>query len=209
MKQPQTRALFSYWNRLRQARAMPERCDIDPAAIRSVLADTFILEVDPFQTYPMRLAGARLNALFLRELKGTLFVDLWRLPGDAHEMAQLLRSVCDDSLGAVVGLTGAPAEGPEVELEMLVLPLRHYGRTHARLLGALVPTRLQSWSGLAPMRLNAMTALRVLTQRDMMAIALHIEPDQPHLLPSGRPALRLLQGGRSISAIAAQPSLQT
>ena len=37
--------LYSYWDALRGARSAPERNDIEPGAIRGVLADTFILEI--------------------------------------------------------------------------------------------------------------------------------------------------------------------
>src|SRR5208283_5828282 len=61
-----SRELHSYWNLLRGARSAPERSQIDPGAIRGVLADTFILEGNAQKRYPIRIAGARTNALFLR-----------------------------------------------------------------------------------------------------------------------------------------------
>lgn len=203
MKQPQTRALFDYWNGLRGARAMPERCDIDPAAIRHVLTDTFVLEVDASRNFPMRLAGGRLQALFLRPLKGTAFLDLWQHPADVREIRQLLRSVCEDTVGAVAGLTGAPDEGAQIDLELLLLPLRHYGRTHSRLIGCMTPFHLESWSGLSPMRLHSLSSLRVLTQADMRERA-PVAPAAPPRVT--RPRLRLLQGGLTNTAGQAQPS---
>src|SRR5438309_12072410 len=77
MRQAATRELFAYWDRLRKGRAAPERAEIDPAAIRNVLADTFLLEIDPGCTFPIRLSGTRLNALWLSEQKGRSFLDLW------------------------------------------------------------------------------------------------------------------------------------
>ena len=46
MKQDGSLALFHYWNRLRQDRPAPRRTDIEPADIKSLLGDTFILERD-------------------------------------------------------------------------------------------------------------------------------------------------------------------
>src|SRR3954454_9451040 len=43
MKHASIRELFAYWNLRRGARLAPDRSDIDPAVIRGVLADTFIL----------------------------------------------------------------------------------------------------------------------------------------------------------------------
>ena len=46
MKHAATRDLYCYWDSLRGARTAPERVDIDPGAIRRILGDTFIVEVD-------------------------------------------------------------------------------------------------------------------------------------------------------------------
>ena len=70
--------LYAYWNRLRGARSAPERNDVDPGAIRGVLADTFVLDFDASCGFPFRIAGSRANALFLKELRGFSFLDLWR-----------------------------------------------------------------------------------------------------------------------------------
>ena len=42
MKHPSNRELFDYWNERRGERLAPERADIEPAAIRHVLGDTFV-----------------------------------------------------------------------------------------------------------------------------------------------------------------------
>jgi hypothetical protein len=99
MKQAVTRKLFSYWNNLRAERAAPERADIDPAAIRALLRDTFILEVDPGRNLPVRVAGARVSALFNRELKGQSFVELYR-EDDRECLSAIVESVLDDQRGA-------------------------------------------------------------------------------------------------------------
>ena len=46
MKQNGSINLFQYWNRLRNGRPAPKRTEIEPADIKSLLADTFILEKD-------------------------------------------------------------------------------------------------------------------------------------------------------------------
>src|SRR6202046_4887894 len=65
--------LYAYWNRLRGARSAPERNDVDPGAIRGVLADTFVLDFDEKLGFPFRIAGARGTAIFLKELRGLPF----------------------------------------------------------------------------------------------------------------------------------------
>jgi hypothetical protein len=55
-------ALFQYWDRLRAGRLAPKRTEIEPADIKTLLADTFILEKDARGEAVFRLAGTRLCA---------------------------------------------------------------------------------------------------------------------------------------------------
>src|SRR5262249_22785166 len=71
-------ALFQYWNRLRAGRPAPKRTEIEPADIKSLLADTYILEKDARGEAVFRLAGTRLCATYGRELKGFTFASLWK-----------------------------------------------------------------------------------------------------------------------------------
>ena len=164
MKHPVSRELFAYWDELRGARAAPERADIDPAAIRSILADTFVLEVmdgtgGADRDFPVRLSGTRLNAFFLNELKGKSLLSLWQ-PECRGAIEDVLACVLDDRAPMVAGIKAAPRDTPPVDLEMLLLPLRHHGRTHARILGSLAPSRVPSWLGLLPVEQLTLTSFR-------------------------------------------------
>jgi hypothetical protein len=77
MKHPSNRELFNYWNERRGERLAPERADIEPAAIRHVLGDTFVTEMSGSENHLFRIAGTRLCALFGRELKAESFLKLW------------------------------------------------------------------------------------------------------------------------------------
>jgi hypothetical protein len=90
MRHSVSRELYAYWNSLRGARAAPDRSDIDPAAIRHVLADSFIVEVEQACVFPIRLCGTRLNALWLSDQKGKSFLDLWRAEDRRNVAAALL-----------------------------------------------------------------------------------------------------------------------
>ena len=140
MKLAASQQLFAYWNELRGARSAPERNDIDPGAIRGILADTFILEFDAGRAFPMRIVGTRTNALFLRELRGAPFLDLWR-EGDRQETRAILASVADEAQPFLIGAAGTPLGFAPVDIEMLLLPLRHHGDTHSRILGCCAPKR--------------------------------------------------------------------
>lgn len=64
MKHATTREVFEYWNRRRGRRRVPARSNIDPADIRHVLGDTFLLTADFAGDIRFRLAGTRICALF-------------------------------------------------------------------------------------------------------------------------------------------------
>ena len=161
MKQVTTRELFAYWDEIRGDRLAPERADIDPAGIRGLLGHAFVLEVDSAGRFPFRLSGTRINALFLRELRGSSFIDLWR-SSERAELAKLLFSVLDDTAPAVVGAATAPPGHLAIDLELLLLPLRHHGKTHARILGSLAPAVQSSWFGLIAAEPLALRSIRIL-----------------------------------------------
>jgi len=153
--------LFEYWSELRGARVAPERNDIDPGAIRGVLADTFILEFDPRARYPLRISGSRTAALFLRELRGAPFLDIWRRD-DRAELGEILLSVANETQPFLLGATGGPAGLPSIDIEVLLLPLRHHGATHARILGSCAPHVAPEWLGLLGINALALASLRAL-----------------------------------------------
>lgn len=165
MKHASSRMIFSYWDALRGERAAPERGEIEPGEIRHVLADTFILEIDRDGVAVFRLAGTRICALFGRELKGRTLASLWADPASpeaGREARRAVGIVTDETAGTLLGLTGTTAEGSTVDLELLLLPLRHRGRTHARLLGALSPVIVPPWLGFETVARLTTTSMRVI-----------------------------------------------
>ncbi len=149
MKHPSTRALHAYWNQKRGHRAAPDRADIDPAAIRHALGDTFMLAADFVDELRFRLAGTRVCALFCREIKGEAFAELWS--EDSRERIEaLLAIVNDEMLGAVAGVIAHTADGTDTDLEILLLPLAHVGHARIRALGMLAPVVPPYWLGERP-----------------------------------------------------------
>jgi hypothetical protein len=161
MKLAVTMELYSYWNRLRRARGAPERNDVDPGAIRGVLADTFVLEFDDRRGFPFRIAGSRVNALFLKELRGLPFLELWR-EADRKEMNSVLNRVADEAQPFLIGAEARPAGLGSVEIEAILLPLRHHGLTRSRLLGGFGMSAAPDWTGLVGAGPIALTSLRAL-----------------------------------------------
>lgn len=150
MKHESTRALFDYWNERRGTRPAPERADIDPAAIRHALGDTFMLAADFVDQLRFRLAGTRVCALFCREIKGEEFNSLWD-EKSRKMIDDLLVVVNNESIGAVAGLIGRTADGAELDLEFLLLPLAHTGHARIRAMGVLVPIVPPYWLGEKPL----------------------------------------------------------
>ena len=174
MKHSSTRDLYGYWNRRRGTRMAPERADIDPTAIPRVLADTFMLGLDNSGDLIFRLAGTRVCALFCRELKGETFSALFGR--DSHgQVCDLLAAVCDEPVATVAGVTAYLGDGTSAELELLMLPLRHHGRTDTRILGVLAPVTPPYWLGAIPVASLSLGALRYIEPADA--------PDTPSPLP--------------------------
>jgi hypothetical protein len=182
MKLASSRELFDYWTRLRGARSAPERSEIDPVAIRGVLADTFILEVNRFAGYPFRVAGGRTSSLFQRELRGRPFLDIWQA-SSRDEIAEMLAFVSDDASPAIGGALAKASGFQALELEILLLPLRHHGATHARILGLCSPASSPNWLGLAPIAPMALQSMRVLhsTRGQGLSVQASNAPSQPQL----------------------------
>jgi hypothetical protein len=161
MRQGATQELFAYWDRLRNGRAAPERAEIDPAAIRHVLADTFLIEIDPTCTFPIRLSGTRLNALWLSEQKGRSFLDLWA-DDERRGIAALILTVIDGVNPVIAGVSVAPLGRTPMNMELLLLPLRHNGKTHARVLGCITPSAHEAWFGLIAAEKLRLKSMRVI-----------------------------------------------
>ena len=166
MRHKAVKELFLYWNDLRGERTAPERNEMDPNAIRHILADTFQLDIDTERKFPFRLAGTRVNALFGAEQKGRSFLDLWR-PEEAHNIATVLLTVADGACPVIAGAAASAKGENEVALELLFLPIRHYGKTHARILGIVAPLKTPAWIGALPIGQINLRSLRVVESAEM------------------------------------------
>ncbi|MBG0802382.1 PAS domain-containing protein [Methylocystis sp. H4A] len=156
-----TRDLHDYWGRLKGERAAPDRAEIDPVAIRHMLPDIFIIEVDPERGLPIRLCGARVNALWQREQKGRLFLEWWRAQRQ-EEVAEAIRGVIDAQTPLVAQARTALGAS---EFELLLLPLRHFGRSCSRVLGSLAPAQRLDWVGIRPVGRLDLVAARMLEDK--------------------------------------------
>jgi hypothetical protein len=194
MKHASSRQVFEYWNQRRGDRVAPDRADIEPGPIRRALGDTFILGEDAQGAYRFRLSGTRSCALFCRELKDADFLTLWD-EAERPKMLQHVTAAVEDSAGFVAGAVGRTGAGATVDLELLVLPLRHRKQTRSRVLGVLAPLEPPFWLGLTPIEAISCGGIRYLGPDSRRIVA-------PRLVPGGDNAdryrgLTIYDGGRS------------
>lgn len=195
MKHRSSQTLFDHWRDRRAGRPLPERSEIDPGSIRTALGDTFILTFNVLTHHPFRLAGTRVCALFGRELKGFGFGDLWAA-ADREQARALVRAAADDSAAVIAGATGRTIEGLSVDLEMLLLPLRHCGQTHLRMIGALAPLVPPFWLGTSPVVTLQLGEHRFLGHIEGAA-APPLAPVPPQPAVRQRHGLTVYDGGQS------------
>ncbi len=205
MKHPATTELFRYWDALRGERSAPERNDIDPGAIRTILADTFMLEFDSERRFPFRLAGTRVNALFDAEQKGTSFLELWTA-AERRNLLGVLLGVANGPCPTLIGAGAAPAGHEALPFELLLLPMRHHGKTHSRILGLISPIGRPAWLGLLPVGPLKLTTLRTLDRQEQARpreVAATPQRLAARMRTVGRrpletrPTLRVIEGGRA------------
>ena len=175
MKQDGSIALFQYWNRLRDGRPAPKRTEIEPSDIKTLLADTFILEKDTRGEAIFRLAGTRLCAIYGRELKGFSFPSLWR-EKDQRLVARLVHGVFEAKAVVVVAFEGMSKNRRSNAFEMVILPLDG-GVENPRCLGAMSSGQKPFWLGADPIVEAQVESVRV------------IDPDREPMFLNNRPAI--------------------
>lgn len=211
MKHAVTRTLYDYWSRLRAGRTAPARYEIEPGDIRQILGDTFILEASDRQTYRFRLAGTRLCAAYCRELKGRNLLDLW-IGKDREAIACLLAAIVEDGAAAIVGLEAQNERGQSMPVEIMMLPLKHEGPHHTRILGCYAPLDQPYWMGLHPVVRQPIQSLRLIwpderpsfiRRGDDVDDTPFVEPPAIHRVVAQNAAdgrrvghLRVIEGGR-------------
>src|SRR6202023_1657095 len=164
MKHPSNREFFAYWDEKRGSARAPDRSDIEPAAVRDLLGDIFVLSYDAAAGYPFRVASTRVCALLGCDLKDRSFSALFE-PRGRGEIEDIIAVVAEEMQAAVAGSTATSEDGSPANRESLLLLSN--ARAHAPLsvTGLLAPSeseprvlrdlKLSSWRylGYPPQRL--------------------------------------------------------
>lgn len=175
MKQDGSVALFHYWNRLRDGRPAPKRTEIEPADIKGLLSDTFILECDTRGEAVFRLAGTRLCAIYGRELKGFSFPSMWR-SNDQRMIGRLAQNVFSGDAVVVIAYDGLSQNGRSVGFELLLLPLDG-GQDNRRALGIISAVERPYWLGADAINDAVVESVRV------------VDPEREPMFLKNRPAV--------------------
>lgn len=190
MKQEGTIALFQYWNRLRDGRPAPRRTEVEPADIKTLLSDTFILEKDTRGEAVFRLAGTRLCATYGRELKGFSFPSLWR-EKDNRLISRLAHGVFESKTLVVIAFVATSRGGRSNAFEMLLLPLDG-GQENPRCLGIMSAVSRPFWLGADPIITADIESVRVVDpEREPMFLKNRPAIDVPALSPRELPPREL------------------
>ncbi|WP_407155256.1 PAS domain-containing protein [Bradyrhizobium sp. STM 3557] len=138
MKHPSNRDFFAYWDERRGYGRAPDRSDIEPAAVRELLGDIFVLSCDVEAGFPLRMAGTRLCALLGGDVKNQSFPAQFA-PQSRGEIEEIVTIVCEEMLPAVAGIRAPSPAGSTAHFELLLLPFNARAHEPISLTGLLAP----------------------------------------------------------------------
>ena len=183
MKHKNSHLLVGYWSRLRKGRSVPDQTDIDPRAIKRLLAYTFILDSENPARPLYRLAGTGLCERFGFELKGTSFLGHWESQSGLA-LSPLLRQALKVRQPVCLTSIAATADSGMVELETVLTPVSFNGGEPIRFFGMV-----QMLSDPAPL-LGRSIAYQRLIGSQMIQEGEPLPQFDQNLLPPPPPSLR-------------------
>jgi hypothetical protein len=194
MRQLATKSLYQHWHDMCRGSIIPDRNDLDPAQIGHLLRDIFILGADHHGNWRYRVAGTRLTSLAGRELRDETF-DTWWSNDDRKDTSRLLSGVSSDNVPVVLGLKARGHDDQNYEIEGLLLPLRHGGRSGLRMIGGFFPAQTTANRlGLKIIDLKILS-LRTIDPSKPPLQAFGVEPDNLDMIMARRTSFRVIDGG--------------
>jgi len=160
MRFENSKKLYSYWLNLKGQRKAPDRSEIEPSDIRTLLGDTFILEINHEAKYIIyRLAGTRLCSAFGKEIKGMGYLVPWQ-EEDSYKVLQTINNVYNDFVPSVISHLGLTEQRRFMEYETLLLPLMPLKDGTTRILGISSPKKEAFWIGSEPIVTHNLRSIR-------------------------------------------------
>jgi hypothetical protein len=194
MRQVASKTLYTHWSDVKRGQASPDRNDLDPSALGAILQDVFILGAEPGGPWRYRVAGTRLAGFANRELRDEPFERWWNA-GDRRDLGRMLQSVVDEDAPLVGGAYGTSTDQLRYEFELVLLPLRHGGRSGLRMLGGFFPaTGTLRRHGLLVDEMG-LVSLRALQRQGEGAITFGRAAPSGDMAAERRRAFRVIEGG--------------
>jgi hypothetical protein len=132
---PKLAHLLAYWQRQRGERAMPARADIEPADLKALLANIFMVDVEdaPFRLR-YRLVGSALVDVLGHDIKGKYLDEMPLLfrtfAAGAYEEVLKVRGPCYKEVNGIAAYF-------RIAYKRLLLPLSSDGQNINIILGAI------------------------------------------------------------------------
>jgi hypothetical protein len=108
-----------------------------------------------------------------------------------EELYELFDDVSGNAMPAVAGLAAETADRRKLDLELVVLPLRLRGRTHARLIGSLAALEAPYWVGAVPLARARLVSIRLVQpdseEQDGITARGSLAAGHLRVVPGGRP----------------------
>jgi hypothetical protein len=139
MLHPSCRALFRYWETLREERPCPRKDDIDLRQIQNLMPYLSIIERNSLSAaWQFRLAGTKLGTLFGREMTGMDVMFGW----DSFErnvVSNCLDITLERLQPSLVRMRFISDRGDVIAAEMIGLPVQNGKRAPVQIFGGLFP----------------------------------------------------------------------
>ena len=134
---PRLAQLRLYWQSLRQADALPARCDVDPSAIDGILPYSFVLQRVAGQTARIRTGGAEIRSHLGMDPRGLTFETLFA-PSDRDRIGKWIVAALETPAAVTLPLEAITDGQTAIPAQMILLPMQDRRGDLSRLLGAVV-----------------------------------------------------------------------
>lgn len=123
LRTPESRTLADYWLTLAGGTLVPDKDDLDPAAVPAILPNLVIHQIETPDRIVIRLAGTAFYGFYGREITGANYLDMVD-PQERSAASRRLCAIVDVPCGMLAIARATSRSGRIVEFESVGLPLR-------------------------------------------------------------------------------------
>ena len=193
IRHPGTRALFSFWEKIRGEKAAPNRDDLNFRQISPLVPNLLMLERDHLnQTFKWRLAGSEISQLYRQKLTNTDALAGWR-GFERDSLKQLFTTVVTGLQPCLVRFHLTTDTGQVIGAELIGLPIHARNGLRFHILGGIFPLRDISNLGYSAITFMELAAARSIWTEPLPGDKLVTCLNNPDARPGG---FRLIRGGR-------------